>query len=234
MTKEELEKLTPAELAERLLAAEQENAELVEGRTAAEGRAQTYSQQLADVAAQRARDAEAARVAGNAAWLVTVAEGATPRMLPAEREYAAHLLDVLTAPAGTQVKAYAEKATVKVDGKDVEQVTELAPADVLRRLFERRAPGGIAKLFADQTESRGTVDAEAVAPELKTPEDAKAEVVRLAKEHVAKHGGDLASAYAKVYADRPELKALAANVRPEGASAAEEGARHFSQIAASR
>jgi hypothetical protein len=231
MTKDEMAKLPPEQLAARIFELEQENAEIAEGRSAAEGRAKTYSDRIATAEQAAAEAQDQARRDGNAAWVAGMAEGAEPRMLPAERPFAAYILDVLTAPAGTQVKAYSEKGKDK-DGKDVE--VEVSPADAFRKLYELRGKGVIKGLFTHQTLATDASQAggDEPAAEYSTQDEARDLAVERAKAYAKQHGKDFGTALRAVLDADPELKEAYAGVRQEGEAAAAAGAAKYSRIVA--
>ncbi len=231
MTKEELAKLPADQLAARIFELEQENAEIAEGRTAAEGRAKTYSDKIADAEKAAADARDASRKQANEAWVAGMAEGAEPRMLPAERPFATYLLDVLTVPAGTQVKAYSEKGKGK-DGKDVE--VDVSPADAFRKLYELRGKGVIKGLFAQQTLATDASRAggDEPAAEYATQDEARDVATERAKAYAKKHGKDFSTSLKAVLDADPELKEVYAGVRPEGEAAAAAGVAKYTRIVA--
>jgi hypothetical protein len=153
-------------------------------------------------------------------------------MLPVERPLATYLLDVLTAPEGTTVKAYSEKVKVKEDGKDVEKDVALSPVDAFKRLYALRDKAVVTQLFTETSASTSTENGgEPAKP--KTVEEANALATERAKVYAKDKGGmPFAKAYRAVLDEDPELKAMVAGVRPEGQAAAIEGATHFARVTA--
>ena len=227
MKLEELQGMSQEQIVAAFAAVEQETAELSEGKAAAENLVKKYEQQTLE-----AKDA--ARKAQNEAWIKSVAEGAEPRMLPTERPFATYLLDVLTAPEGTQVKAYTEKVKVKEGDKEVEKDVELTPVVAFQRLYELRNKAVVAQLFTEISVSASTAGSgEPALP--KTPEEAKEVAVARAKEYAKAHEGTpFAKAYRAVLDADPDLKQLAAGIRPEGEAAAREGSARMAQLVAPR
>jgi hypothetical protein len=226
MTPEELKELSPEQIVAAYAALEQENAELAEGKGAAEKLVKTYEQQTVETK-------EASRKAANEGWVASMSEGAEAKMLPAERSLVTYILDALTLPEGTQVKAYTQKVTVKEGDKDVEKDVELSPADVLKKLYELRDKAVVAQLFTETSASTSTASSGEPAL-LTTAEEGRDVAVARAKEYAKKHKTPFEKAYRAVLDEDPDLKALVAGVRPEGQAAEAQGAAKFAQMVASK
>lgn len=185
----------------------------------------TYEQQIAASESEKAAAAEIARQTGNKAWLDAMCQPSALRMVPAEREYAAYLLDVLTEPAGMKLKTYSR--TVKDGAKE-----ELPAVAVFKRFFEMRQPNQL--IFRELTAGSVTADA-GRAPVPESLAEARAVATGRAKEYIAKQKEagqkvDFKTAYAHVLAEDPELRQACSGVRPEGVRKAAEGITSYRQM----
>jgi len=211
------EELENQELKAQLAALTEENKALAGRATTAEAQAKTYADQAQASAEQTRKDR-------NGAWVKSVAEGPEARIIPAERPYVEYVLDALTQPAGTQVKAYA----LQMEGKEI----QLDPAGVFKRLVEMRSKETLKALFTEQ--SKGGATATGGEPAIagarsqqEWAEDPKGEATRRAKVYAKAHGDlPFRKAYRAVLDEDRALKDACANVRPEGAAEQEAARQH--------
>lgn len=151
------------------------------------------------------------------AWI----EENTPRMTPVERELATYLLDVLTLPPGSEVRAYAME-------DDQKQQVELSPAEVFMAFIETRPEDLFSHLYQEVSEGGSTAGGGEPSPERQSQyEDPKREAIERAKVYAKEHSKGteefpLSKAYKLVLDEDPELKAAVAGVRPEGQDKAAE------------
>lgn len=196
---------------EQLAEMESRIAQLAEENEASQQEARLYAEQLAD-------QQEEIRLYHNQQWL----EGMAPYMSGPEKECAAYLLDVLTLPPGSEVRAYSledeEKKTV-----------ELGPAEVFMAMFEARVEEGQPKLYTELSKGGSTDGSGEPAPQsggsldMSGSQDPKAVAIGLAKKYSQENKVPLQKAYRIVLDQNPELKEAVAGVRPEGERVASEG-----------
>lgn len=222
MLREDLKKLSPDALAARVAEMELEIAELQEGKASADTLVKSYEQ-------REQATAEESRQAQNAAWVTSVAEGDAPVMLPAERELATYVLDALTAPEGTTVKAYSETAK---NAAGEETTVEVPVAEAFKRLYALRSKDTIKKLFAE--DSAGTATEKSGEPAALDTADPEQEALKRAKVYAKEHGKGMADAFRAVLDSDPELKRKVGEKRmhPDGAAKAAEGSARMSRIIA--
>jgi hypothetical protein len=196
--------------AERMSQLELQLQELQKAYSELEAQAGTSEEEARFYAEQLATMQEDYRVSSNEAWL----EEMQDKMTPAETELATYLLDILTLPPGSEVKAYAYEDEKK-------ETQELSPAEVFMAMIESREGPSTKHLYTEISQGGSTnTGGEQASDE---PGDPKAVAITLAKKYSQENKVPLREAYRTVLDENPELKEAVAGVRPEGAGKVAEG-----------